>query len=45
MIASSDGQLFRGESMHSISLLFCRSHVLDLLAYPFINMFAVHSLK
>ena len=34
----SHGQLSRGESMHSICLLFCRSHVLDLLAYPLINI-------
>ena len=47
MITSSDGPLFRGESMHSICLLSSRSYVLvlDLLAYPFINMFAVYSLK
>ena len=47
MITSSDGPLFRGESMHSICLLSSRSHalVLDLLAYPFINMFPVYSLK
>ena len=47
MITSSYGPLFRGESMHSICLLSSRSHVLvlDLLAYPFINMFAVYSLK
>ena len=47
MITSSDGPLFRGESMHSICLLSSHSHVLvlDLLAYPFINMFVVYSLK
>ena len=44
MITSSDGQLFRDESMHSICLLFCRSHVLDLLAYPFINIFNLLSI-
>ena len=47
MITSSDCALFRGESMHSICLLSSRSHVLalDLLAYPFLNIYAVYSLK
>ena len=47
MITSSDGALFRGESMHSICLLSSRSHVLvlDLLAYPILYIYAVHSLK